>query len=398
MIHYLRFKNFFSFADETVIDFRLGGHAPEDGLSFTSPAGERLSKVLMVVGANGSGKTRLLQALSFLASFISESFSQDEMIESHVSPHFFSGSGVSEFKLQFEINQKIFRYFLTLENGSILHESLYHKTSRVFSYLFQRDRLEAGGGFLVKQKGYGFSKSQAEKTRSTVSLVAAADQFEVEIAKSIRDFFYSDFIGNIHYMGRMDFSRDNLFQYAKGYFKWPLGLKRVSSILGELDLGLTEVRIEKQEINHPNGDMEEVYIPYGLHRDGENAVLLQLVEESGGTRNAFMLMALVLPILESGGIIVIDELESNLHPHMLGPILDLFFSEETNPKNAQIIFSSHSLEILNRLEKSKVLLVEKADGSRSQAWRLDQMRGVRADDNLYAKYMAGAYGAVPNLS
>ena len=102
-------------------------------------------------------------------------------------------------------------------------------------------------------------------------------------------------------------------------------------------------------------------------------------------------------MLEYGGLAVIDELEADLHPHMLAPILDLFFNPRTNPKNAQIIFTCHAPEILNTLHKSQVLLVEKDDHHVSDAWRLDEVKGVRADDNLYAKYMAGAYDAVPQV-
>ena len=94
---------------------------------------------------------------------------------------------------------------------------------------------------------------------------------------------------------------------------------------------------------------------------------------------------------------MIDELEADLHPHLLAPILDLFFSTHTNPKNAQLIFTCHSLEILSLLHKSQVVLVEKDKNCQSEAWRLDEVKGVRSDDNLYAKYMAGAYGAVPEL-
>ena len=82
---------------------------------------------------------------------------------------------------------------------------------------------------------------------------------------------------------------------------------------------------------------------------------------------------------------------------MLEPIIDLFASAETNPYNAQLLFTCHAIEILNLLNKSQVILVEKDTLCESAAWRLDSMEGVRSDDNLYAKYMAGAYGAVPQL-
>ena len=72
-------------------------------------------------------------------------------------------------------------------------------------------------------------------------------------------------------------------------------------------------------------------------------------------------------------------------------------SPATNPHNAQIIFTCHSVEILNLLHKSQVMLVQKDESCASEAWRLDSMQGVRNDDNLYAKYMGGAYGAIPNV-
>jgi hypothetical protein len=54
-------------------------------------------------------------------------------------------------------------------------------------------------------------------------------------------------------------------------------------------------------------------------------------------------------------------------------------------------------EVLNIVHKSQVMLVEKDANNESSAWRLDSVDGIRSDDNFYAKYMAGAYGAVPQL-
>jgi predicted ATPase len=82
---------------------------------------------------------------------------------------------------------------------------------------------------------------------------------------------------------------------------------------------------------------------------------------------------------------------------MLEPILDLFANPATNPYGAQLIFTTHAIEVLNLLEKSQVMLVEKDEDCISAAYRLDTVDGIRNDDNFYAKYMAGAYGAVPDL-
>ena len=98
-----------------------------------------------------------------------------------------------------------------------------------------------------------------------------------------------------------------------------------------------------------------------------------------------------------GGLAVIDEFENDLHPHMLGPILELFADERTNPQNAQLLFTCHAVEVLNLIHKSQVMLVQKNQNCESEPCRLDRVSGIRNDDNFYAKYMAGAYGAVPEL-
>lgn len=82
---------------------------------------------------------------------------------------------------------------------------------------------------------------------------------------------------------------------------------------------------------------------------------------------------------------------------MLEPILDLFANPATNPRSGQLLFTCHAMEVLNIVHKSQVMLVEKDANNESNAWRRDSVEGIRSDDNLYAKYMAGAYGAVPQL-
>ena len=101
-------------------------------------------------------------------------------------------------------------------------------------------------------------------------------------------------------------------------------------------------------------------------------------------------------ILAQGGVALIDELENDLHPHMVEPVLDLFANKSTNPHHAQIIFTCHTPEVLDLLHKAQVLFVEKTD-CESVAYRGDEIEGLRSDDNLRAKYMSGALGAVPQI-
>ena len=174
-------------------------------------------------------------------------------------------------------------------------------------------------------------------------------------------------------------------------------LQKLSRLLANWDLGLSEVRIKQEQVTDKAGNKQTLYIPMGLHQVDDQSYELMLWQESSGTRSAFVLLSKLLPILQAGGLVVIDELESDLHPHMLAAILDLFFVPEINQHNAQLIFSTHSHEVLNMLCKEQIVLVEKDAELSTEAYRLDEVEGIRADDNIYAKYMAGAYGAIPEI-
>jgi hypothetical protein len=64
-------------------------------------------------------------------------------------------------------------------------------------------------------------------------------------------------------------------------------------------------------------------------------------------------------VLDHGGVAVIDELEADLHPHMVSAVLNLFVMPDTNPKDAQLIFTSHADWLMNLLSKPQIVLVEK---------------------------------------
>jgi predicted ATPase len=82
---------------------------------------------------------------------------------------------------------------------------------------------------------------------------------------------------------------------------------------------------------------------------------------------------------------------------MVQELVGMFTDGTINSKNAQLLFSTHSHQILSQLDKYQIVLTEKNSDGQTETWRLDEMKGVRADDNYYTKYIAGAYGAVPNI-
>jgi AAA15 family ATPase/GTPase len=394
MIKSFSIKNFQSFKEPVQVSFEQGKLTPNDQRSFIAPGEAKLSKAIAVIGANASGKTTLIKSLGFLYWFMKESFHMkiDETIP--VAPHFSLPAEATEFELEFFFQDQEWKYKLVVTHERVLSESLHKKQTRSYSYVFTRDWDASSKSYLIKQQHFGMLQREAEKVRENASLISTAAQYEVPLAVDLK---HLGFYTNTHVYGRQHMNDSQIYAAADFYANNEPIRAQMVKLLTDWDFGLSDLRIEKKSVTDENGESNEIYAPYGIHKVNDQEIKLFIKLESSGTQGAYLLLGRILPALESGGLVVIDELEADLHPHMLTPILDLFFSTKTNPKNAQIIFTCHSIEVLSLLHKSQIMLVEKNKQCHSDAWRLDTVKGVRNDDNLYAKYMAGAYGAIPHL-
>jgi uncharacterized protein len=404
MLHSYAVKNLLSFKERAEVSFRLTQKASSRGWDEHSSAGPRLATAMAVVGPNGAGKTSLIKPLAFLSWFIGNSFQSQPAAQIPIKPHFSSPNEPVEFEVEADDADGIlWRYVLRATPERVLHESVYKKLNRKgakFSYVFVRDWDESEQQYLIKQDGFGLNAAEAKKVRQNASLISTAAQYGVELAQHLAA---TNVSSNVMQIGRL--YTDAAFGSATAFYHGNDVLReQMESLLRAWDLGLSGVAIRKvdfplaPDVKLPEGaSLPSQFIPFGVHtlRDG-SARELPMLEESSGTKTAFVTLWYLLSVLSTGGIAVMDELESDMHPHMIEPLLGLFASPITNPNKAQIIFTSHSVEVMNLLGKSQVVLVEKVD-CESESWRLDSMEGVRSQDNLYAKYMSGAYGAVPQL-
>lgn len=398
MIIKCKFSNFYSFADETEISFELGKKPSSSAYDVEITSDRRINKVIAVVGPNGSGKTQLIKPLAFISWFICNSFLGSEPeAEIPFEPHAFKRNESSSFEITFRLNEGEYRYILEINRKRVIRESLHRKTSHLFSYIFVRELIEKNGEFSYryKQQGFGFSTAQAKNIRGNASLISAAHNFDVKEASEFID-YYDRCSFNLSVSGRQHFHGVNLLESAEYFHRHQQLQANMQNMLCGFDLGLSSVKINETEAKDQQGNTSNIFLPIGVHQSGNREFELSLFEESSGTQSAFVLLRRVLPVLANGGIAIIDEIDNDLHPHMLPHIMDLFKFNHSNPHQAQLIFTCHTPEVLNLLKKHQVYLVEKQE-QKSEAWRLDEVIGLRADDNLYAKYMAGALSAVPDL-
>jgi hypothetical protein len=394
MLHRYAFSNFQSFRATTEVSWRLDRRTPSSVWSVEAQTQERISTVMAVIGPNASGKTALLKPLLFMHWFVAHSFALEPSAPLPYAPHASAKGEPSDFEAEIDFDGRLWRYTLRCTPERVLQEALYAKHDRM-RYVFVRDWNDATQAYDVKQQDFGMAASEARKVRSNASLIATAAQYGVELAQRI---VAAPVWTNVHELGRMVPDTGQLLRAANHFAARETERQQLVRLLSAWDLGLNDLTMREQEATSAEGQTTKFWLPFGTHRMADGQTFeLPFVMESSGTQGAFVLLSRLLPALANGGLAVIDEFENDLHPHMLEPILDLFASPLTNPHKAQLFFTCHAMEVLNIVHKSQVTLVEKDNFNESRAWRLDSMEGVRSDDNFYAKYMAGAYGAVPQL-
>jgi len=409
MIHSFTFKNFCSFAKESTISFEgvRKGRETQNNMFADSPAGVRLSKITTVIGPNASGKTNALKALTFLTWFVRNSFVglEGEKEKIPIDTFIFSEQEKksSEFEIIFEHKKEIYKYVLHLCWTHVVKEELYKKDKKTkhFNYLFKRIWNETIQSSEIIQQINLKTEVVKEILRKNVSLIAASVAIKNDVLSDVAS-FWRKIDTNVNRMGKSwntsSLGGRGLLKAAEKYHKNKNLFDKAIHFLKDIDLGLENIEIGEGEAqNSTTGETKKIYLPYGIHSVGGKKYHLPFAFESSGTKNMFVLLHFLLPTIESGGIAIIDELEIDLHPHTLPRIIELFENPATNPKNTQLLFTTHSLEILSHLEKEQVILVEKNKECESEIYRLDELKGIRRDDNIYAKYMAGAYGAVPNI-
>ncbi|SOD57249.1 AAA family ATPase [Pseudoxanthomonas wuyuanensis] len=393
MLLSISFCNFQSFKNEIALKLTLNKNSPVRGWQRLSPSGERVTTALGVFGANAAGKTAFLKPLAFLSWFISQSFSSEPSAKIPVTPHF--STPLNPTRIEIEADDRegvVWRYVLEVTRERVIHEALYKKQSR-FKYVFVRDLADDGVSYEIKQQGFGFTPNEARKVRPNASLISTAVQYGVESAVHVADFFFATNI-NIH--GRV--SLGGALSVASELFGKNDAIRpAMISLLTSWDLGLSDVAIEELEYKKSDGSTQKIWTSFGKHQTKEGLTHhLPMEQESSGTQSAFFLLSRLLLVLHYGGVAAIDEMESDLHPNLLEPILELFDKESTNPHAAQILFTCHSSKVLDLLQKSQVYFIEKND-CESEAFRGDEIEGLRSDDNLRAKYESGALGAVPKV-
>jgi uncharacterized protein len=404
-------ENFLSFKGSNTLSMVAGAlrEFPEHAFNYQPVLAARarpipLLKSIAVYGPNAGGKTNLIKAIAFMRKMALHSSKDSQANEPTPFTPFLLNPKTQKDPCRMEVvfvkaNVR-YRYGFALDTDRVQEEWLFAAPKGREARLFVRD--DAGIEF---GKGMTRISGLEEKTRDNALFLSVAAQFNQPDAKKILQWF-SDFqvvMPDHDTPGRsISFIEDaeqqaRLFDFVRlaDHSISKMGIDEVVLPVSDLpdyfkdqvDKGETKVRMNKLVSHH------HMYNDQG-ERVGQEK--FDFVDESQGTKRLFYLAGPVFYALDHGAALVVDELDCSLHPKLTRFIIDIFHSEKTNPKNAQLIFATHDLTLFNRkfFRRDQLWMVRKNDVGVSELYSLSDFQ-VRSDASYDKEYIQGRYGAVP---
>lgn len=136
-------------------------------------------------------------------------------------------------------------------------------------------------------------------------------------------------------------------------------------------------------------------------KDGEFDLLLG--DQSEGTRSWLSLVVVIIHALRAGSVALVDELDTSLHPYLTAQVVRLFQDPDTNPKGAQLIFTTHDVSLLAPnmdlgLERGQVWITEKDRYGATELYSLGDFTDLNSKSNLSKQFLEGRFGGVPWLA
>jgi AAA15 family ATPase/GTPase len=417
-------RNFRTFKEKATLSLIASNYDKEtretENISDTNIYNLRILKSAVVYGANASGKSKFIEALMFMKSFaINSSKESQKGEEIDVEPFKLNSESEkqpSEFEVIFLYKNEMFRYGFEVDKNRIVSEWLYHKPKTKEVELFYRDLQK----FDTHTRSFpkGATLVREDLIRNNALLLSVAAQFNDATCENIIEWFK-----NLKTI--LGLKEEGNQGYTMGKTKDPKHKERILELLKAADLGIQDIKLEMLNVTRLPKEMPKELREMILKQSKEdkaeffsdiltthkkfddskrhigNTNFSLDDDESFGTRKFFALTGPVLDAIENGYTLVVDELDSKLHPNLVCKIVSLFNSQKLNPKNAQLIFNTHDTNLLSSglFRKDQVWFTEKDKYGEANLYSLADFKSdtVRKNEAFEDNYIRGKYGAVPFL-
>ncbi|MQM72007.1 MAG: ATP-binding protein [Eubacteriaceae bacterium] len=399
------FENYKSFKDEAILDLtatkikELSYHIREVGR-------EKILPTAVIYGANASGKSNVYEALAWMSTYIKNSFGYGDDDDKAPTPFLLDEQSAkadtmfeAHFTLSGDTSGKVYNYGFCVGEKGISEEWLNTKakTAKTSRRIFYRngDELDLQG--IPKKSRENVEIALGKKTL----IVSLGAMLKIEICEKVRNWFannlFADFgnaVSNFYLSTNLpDHFTDN-----------PVVRDRVVQFLSDYDPQIKALEVKKVQTS--DEEQKDYYQINALHQiyGSDQTVPFSFRDESAGTQKMFSLYPFLQNVLETGNVLFVDEMNARLHPLLVRGIINLFTSSETNPNQAQLIFTSHDSWLLSSkvLRRDEIWFTEKDKLGQSDLYALSDFvdeKGdkIRNDENIEKNYLLGKYGAIPEI-
>jgi len=421
----LRFTvtNHGSFRDQselTLVQSRLHTNSPREGETWADFVGS----VAAIYGANGAGKSQFLDALRYFKFAVRNSATRwterDTIPRSHFRLDRTSRDEPSEYILDFVKDEIRYEYGFSVSSKAVVEEWLHSYPTGRKRVLFDRNGNDLNFGRALKGGEARIREALGE--RELVLSKGALLRYPQlsEIAELISSQIDVAEFGEEH-------RRSRLSALMADVLDSKFDIDDLRTMLKVADVGITGADVASKEIppqaekilraiyeaSENTKPLEEDMIKQVLAEtgrslffehlgDGGETYKLSSQRQSDGTLTWLSLAAPAIAAIRTGSIFVVDELDSSLHPQLAQVMIQLFKDPKTNPRGAQLIFTTHDTYFLSKrsrvaLSPDEVYFVEKDRSGASSIFSLADFP-IRKDQDYAARYLEGRYGAVPTVA
>lgn len=411
MLIEFRVKNFASIRDETVFSMLASDADKKDKVDSNVMKSKaygnlRLLKSAAIYGPNASGKSNLLKAIYFMKLLVMRSMvrHKNDPEWSFIIPFLLDDESKNHPTL-FEVNfigsnQERYVYGFEMDSKAVYGEWLYNYRRGRKRVLFER---ASDNSFTVNN----LKTVKSLIPKEGVLFISAVSTFESEEqndAHIVSDWFENQLSFVTPYR-RDSETIEMLKDERKRHF--------VLELLQKADFGIVDVEIEEIEVDidqrliNAFKEITEHEIDSKFHKDDIGVVrefmtkagklvrqVMDFQYESLGTEAFFNLCGPFIECLLSGGVLVIDELDCNLHTHLTLELINAFNSVKN--KSSQLVFNTHDLLLIQQkiFRRDQIWFTDKSKDQATDLYSLAELK-VRKDESYAKSYMVGKYGAVP---
>jgi len=425
MLVEFRFKNFLSFRDEQVLSLVASSDKTmlEQNTARTRDLGKkRLLRSAVIYGANASGKSNVFSAFAFVRDFVKQSASKEPGASIPLHPFLLDRSSAtkpSEFEITFIHNGVRYQYGFMADRSRVHEEWLFAYPKGLSQCWFRRgpaaESSDSDWYFGPHLKG---EKERIKSlTRPDVLFLSAATQFNHAQLSAVYEWFSQ-------YLRVLSADTDHGLITATIMQESADSHARIKNLLCLADLGIAEVSVEAikaspEEMLRDIAD-EDLRKALGIilkkfdtdtevnvldvqlqHRAGDREsgeISLPMESESKGTQRLFSVAGPWIDTLDNGYAVVVDELDTSLHPLLAKELVSMFHRRDLNVNNAQLICNTHDTTLLDHdlFRRDQIWFVEKDNTGASHLYPLLEF-SPRKGEALERGYLRGRYGAIPVL-